>query len=288
MATLKPALGEISRMKVAATLLFTGIAVSYIQLTPRVRSFERPKAVEEINVAVSPTVQIVLSGGDPFLAANLAVFRATFVGVQNLDATFFPTLAKVQNDASFLNPAQEDNYYIAQGILPWIGEYSTAMNILHRATDARPYDFMPPFFLGFDYMYFESKFEESGHFYHVAADRVEGKNRDVLLNYAAKFMEKGKDPESAIQFIEGLIKATRNKNLQQFLRVRIIRLQRLIILREAAEKYSAKFHRQPSQLNDLVDRGILPLIPADPLGGGYMLDENGIPQIVFQINRIPK
>jgi hypothetical protein len=184
-----------------------------------------------------------------------------------------------------LNPAQEDNYYTAQGVLPWIGQHGTANSILHRATQARPDDFMPPYFLGFNYMYFEEKFEESGRYYHLSANRVGGKNRDILLNFAAKFMEKGNDPANAIQFIQGLIKSTRNPGLQQFLRIRIVRLERLIILREAATKYQQKHQHPPRQLSDLVESGLLQALPTDPLGAGYRLDEHGVPQIIFQINR---
>lgn len=258
----------------------------YIYSTAQVKVLPRPKAAEHINVAISPTVQIALAGGDRYLAANLAVFRATMVSVQDLNPADYPVLAKVQDDASLLNPAQEDNYYIAQGVLPWVGEHRTAIDILQRAAHARPGDFLPLYFLGFDYMYFEGKFEEAAHYYHEAANRVGGKNRDALLNYAAKFMEKGKDPETAIRFIEGLIKATRNPALQQFLQTRIHRLEGLVVLRDAAGKYQERFKRPPADLNDLVESGILQALPTDPLGIGYRLDEQGIPQIIFQIRRI--
>lgn len=286
MATVRPMLGMLSKRALFASIALVAIVSAYTISTSHVKNLPRQKVSEEINVAISPTVQIVLSAGDPFLAANLAAFRATVVAVQELDPADYPILAKVQDDASRLNPSQEDNYYIAQGILPWVGEHRIAIDILERATKARPGDFMPPYFLGFDYMYFEGKFEEAGHYYRLAADRVGGKNKDVLLNNAAKFMEKGEDPEVAIQFINGLIKSTRNQALKQFLFARIIRLKRLIILREAAAKYQQQYHRAPDQLSDLVDSKILPQLPIDPLGVGYRLDENGVPQIMFQIKRL--
>lgn len=266
-------------------LVLAAAVAAYISSTSHVKTLPRQKAAEKINVAISPAVQIALSGGDPFLAANLAAFRATMVTVQDLDPADYPILSKVQDDASRLNPAQGDNYYVAQGVLPWIGEHRAAIAILERAARARPGDFLPPYFLGFDYMYFEGKFEESGRYYREAANRVGGKNRDALLNHAAKFMEKSNDPATAIQFINGLIKSTRNQGLQQFLRVRIQRLEGLIVLREAAMKYQQQYQRPPSQLSELVESGILPALPADPLGVGYSLDEHGVPQIIFKIKR---
>lgn len=273
----------------AEPILYAALTIAamaaYIVSTSHVKALPHPKAVEKINVAISPAVQIVLSVGDPFLAANLAAFRATIVSVEELDPADYAVLAKVQDDASRLNPAQGDNYYIAQGVLPWVGEHRAAIAILERAALARPSDFLPPYFLGFDYMYFEGKFDESGRYYREAANRVGGKNRDALLNHAAKFMEKSNDPATAIQFIHGLIKSTRNQGLQQFLGVRIQRLEGLIVLREAAVKYRQQYQRPPSQLSELVEGGILPALPADPLGIGYRLDEHGIPQIIFKIKR---
>lgn len=280
------AMSRSSTSFLSAAMAIAAILAIYGYSTSRVKALSQPKAAERINVAISPTVQIALAGGDPYLAANLAVFRATMVSVQDLDPADYPILAKVQDDASLLNPAQEDNYYIAQGILPWVGEHRTAINILKRAAQARPDDFMPPYFLGFDYMYFERKFDEAGRYYRLAADRVDGGSRDVLLNYAAKFMEKGEDPATAIQFIQDLIKSTRNQGLQQFLRVRIIRLERLAILREAAAKYRQQFKHPPDDLNDLIESGVMKAMPGDPLGVGYRLDEHGVPQIIFQIRHI--
>jgi len=267
-------------------LAFASAVVAYIFSTSQVKTFPRQKTIEKINVAISPAVQIALSGGDPFLASNLAAFRSAILPVQNLDPADYPILAKVQDDASRLNPAQGDNFYIAQGVLPWIGEHHTAIAILERATRARRDDFLPPYFLGFDYMYFEGKFEESGYYYREAANRVDGKNRDALLNHAARFMEKSSDPATAIQFINGLIKTTRNQGLQQFLRIRVLRLEGLIVLREAAVKYQQQYQRPPGLLSDLVEGGILPKLPADPLGVGYRLDGHGVPQIIFEIKRL--
>lgn len=287
MATLSlPSGGKYTPGSALLILAFTAAIAAYIFSTLHVKELPRPKAAEKINVAISPEVQIALAGGDRFLAANLAVFRATMVSVQDLDPADYQILAKVQDDASHLNPAQGDNYYIAQGVLPWIGEHATAMAILERATQARPTDFLPPYFLGFDYMYFDGKFEESGRYYLIAANRAGGNNRDALLNHAARFMEKGEDPATAIQFIQSLINSTRNQGLQQFLKARIVRLERLVILREAAAKYRQQFKRPPDDLNDLVESGVMKALPGDPLGVGYRLDEHGVPQIIFQIRRI--
>ena len=45
---------------------------------------------------------------------------------------------------SWLNPAHEDNYYVATATLPWNGQVDAAQMILRRATLARQKDSQPP------------------------------------------------------------------------------------------------------------------------------------------------
>lgn len=240
----------------------------------------RPKASESIRVALPVTAQVLLAGGDRYLAANIGTFRAMMVGTENLDADGYRVLARVQQDAARLNPAQEDNYYIAQSILPWAGEVASTQDILRRATAARPHDFLPPFFLGFDYFYFDHEPATGANWIKLAANRSEPQNREALLNIAGRWYEKGDDPHFAIQMIEGLMQSTRNAALKQYLGLRVQRLQGLLALREAAARFHATSGKPASRLDELVRAGFIAQLPADPLGQGYALDAKGQPILI--------
>lgn len=270
----------VSREVLFAALLLLGAITGYVVGQQHSQPLPRPKASESIRVAMPVTAQVLLAGGDRYLAANIGTFRAMMVGTENLDADGYRVLARVQQDAARLNPAQEDNYYIAQSILPWAGEVAPTQDILRRATVARPKDFLPPFFLGFDRFYFDHNPAAGADWIKLAANRSEPQNREALLNIAGRWYEKGDDPRFAIQMIEGLMQSTRNAALKQYLGLRVQRLQGLLALRAAATRFQAEKGKKPARLGELAQAGFIKQLPTDPLGQGYTLDATGQPVFI--------
>jgi hypothetical protein len=241
------------------------------------RHYERQTAPESLNVVLSPIVQMFMAGGDRFLATNIAVWRATVFPLASINAESVQALTQVQLVASQLNPANEDNYYTAQGILPWYGQTDATQEILIAAADKRPTDFLPLFFLGFNAMYFEKNYTESGSYLERAASRMQGQDKLKMQALAAKFYEKGDDPEFAIQVIRGMQENTRSQALKDHLQIRLIRLEMLKFLRAATDRFEARFQRPPAKLEELVTSGTITSLPADPMGVGFELSSNGIP-----------
>ena len=239
----------------------------------------RPREKDLLSVAIPAPVQVILAGGDRFLAANLAVLRALAVGGGELDRATYQILGRVQSDAARLNPAHEDNYYISQAILPWNGEVNADLSIQQAATAARPWDAMPPFFLGFDYYYFLHDSIAGGQNLQIAAQRSPPGNREAVLVMAAHWTEKSDDPRVAIGIIDAMAKGTRDRELKHHLEARIERLQGLALLRDAAKLFAARERRPPADIAELLGPGLLVTLPADPLGQGYALDKNGVPII---------
>lgn len=267
--------------RVLALLALVLAIAAYLAGVQHVRDLPRPKAAEStLSVAVPPLLQVALAGGDRYLAANMGVFRAVVAGTESLDPAGYAVLARVQQDVARLNPAHEDNYYIAQSILPWAGQVEAAQDILRRATVARPRDFLPPFFLGFNTFYFQHEPIAAARAMRAAADRVSGEQRLALLNISAKYYEKSDDPAFAIGMIRGLAENSRSPALRQYLQLRIQRLEGLQALRAAAAEYRRRTDHPLRRLDDLVQARILDALPQDPLGQGYMLDPAGEPALV--------
>jgi hypothetical protein len=257
-------------------LVLYGVSVHFLDGIPR------PKEQDVLSVAVPPPMQVVLAGGDRYLAANIAVFRAMMVaGYVEHDEATYRVLAQVQADAAILNPAHEDNYYIAQAVLPWVGQVELNQSIQKMATEARPRDMLPPFFLGFNRFYFLRDPVGGAEAVKEAARRADPVNRGALMAIAAKWYEKGDDPELAITMIRGLMKSTRDQRLQQHLQRRVERLKGLIALRNAATRYRAARGKPPSRLEELVSGGYIEAIPQDPFGLGYTLSPQGEPMLVL-------
>lgn len=241
------------------------------------KRYERQAAPESFNVVLSPVVQVFMASGDRFLAANIAVWRTTVFPLSSINQESAKALAEAQLVASRLNPAHEDNYYTAQGILPWYGQVDATGKILSTAAESRPQDFLPLFFLGFNAMHFEKKFTESGDYMERAASRMAGLDKLKMQALAAKFYEKGDDPDFAIQVIQGMRDSTRSQDLKDHLQIRLIRLEMLKFLHAATGRFEAKFQRTPVKLEELVTSGVIENLPVDPMGVGFELSPKGIP-----------
>lgn len=272
MDAMKPAYPTLLRLGCAGIL-----AALFILGVAGVKRHERAAAPESLNVVLSPVVQTFMAGGDRFLAANVSVWRTTVFPLTSINPESARALAAAQLVASKLNPAHEDNYYTAQGILPWYGQVEATKEILTAAAESRPWDFLPLFFLGFDAMYFEKNFTESGRYLERAASRMHGDDKLKMLALAAKFYEKGEDPDFAIRVIQGMRDSTRSQALKDHLQVRLVRLEMLKFLRAATDRFEARFHRPPSHLEELVSSGIVASLPIDPMGVGFELTPDGRP-----------
>lgn len=266
-------LAEKKRGLLLLAFLTAGYVLTYHNIWQRPR--DRQKHAMAISLPAVP--QLMVAFGDRYLASNIATFRAVTVGVESLPDAVYEKLGEVQMTAAKLNPKQEDNYYTAAAILPWNGQYDAGQSILTMAGNARLQDALPPFFHGFNRFYFKQDYYGAAKDLELAARRSEGVNRRALASIAAKWYEKGNDPEFAIQMLDGLIASNNNADLKKLLLARRQRLSGLIVLNDAAFAYRQQFGKPAGKLQDLLSAGLLASLPVDPFGHGYGLDKNGKP-----------
>ncbi|WP_162846657.1 hypothetical protein [Corticibacter populi] len=259
-------------------LLLYALAVWHLAPLPR------PEQEDVLRVRLPLLLQVFQAGGDRYLAADLNVIRSATVGGSVTDGETYRIQAAIQLDAARLNPRHEDNYYIAAAIVPWQGYVAEAQDILRLASDARPWDMMPPFFYAFNAAYFEHAYDEAGQWAEKAAQRVGEPNATALRTMAAKWYERGDDPDQAIEMIERIKQLNLDAKVLPLLDARIQRLQGLKVLREAAARFQARYGHSPTRLQDLLDAGLLPALPPDPLRIGYVLDAQGVPQLALSRN----
>lgn len=268
------------RTRFGALLAVLGLA-GYAALLPALYARPRPPVSPEMEVAMPRFVQVLMAAGDRYLAANLAGFRALVVSTETMQAENYRILGIVQSDAAWLNPAHEDNYYLAAAILPWAGELAAAQYILRKATEARPFDALPPFYYGFDELHFRKNPVEGAKWLRIAASQASDELEQIQLQQmAALWLSKGEDLELSIRLLRTMASETRYKAFARFLEKRAERLENLLLLERAIARYTALNHQPPKRLQQLVERSILPTIPADPFGLPYEIDAEGRPEVV--------
>lgn len=259
-----------------ALILSVVVYITGVRQAEQSRKFAPP---EQMRIALPPELQVFMALGDRYLAANLEVFRALVLSIEKTDPDSLKVLAEVQKGASKLNPAHEDNYYIGQAILPWVGYVEQTQFIVSRATDSRPWDFLPGFFYAFNRYYFENRPQEASNILLGVVDRLPSK--EGVLELAAKWQEKGEDPHAALAVIRAMQRDTRDAKLKRILQMRIDRLEGLVVIREAADRYEKRTGKRLSDLHELLKTGDLKEAPQDPTGLGYALNEKGQPVLYF-------
>lgn len=258
-----------------------GGALLFVAAQAMLRGVERPRVRAEIETRLPLFVQVAMAGGDRYLAASLAAVRALVTETSRMAPDEYRTLAQVQADASWLNPAHEDNYYTAAAILPWEGQVDATLSILRRATLARPYDYQPPFYYAFYLVQFKNDALGAGEWARRSALRLSNPDeRLVMENFAARWLDKSQDLGTAVRIIEAMAAQARRKDFADYLRQRAQRLRDLDALRHGARRYLEQFGKPPAALQDLADAGLIAKMPVDPFGFGFAIGKDGVPQLL--------
>lgn len=269
-----------SRARLLPIVALVAGALLFVAMTSALRAHKRTDASAEIQVALPLFVQVFMAGGDRFLAANLGSIRALITETAKMQPDEYRVLAKVQVAASWLNPAHEDNYYIAAAILPWSDEYEAAQIILRRASLARPFDYQPSFYYAFNLLHFQKDAAGASAWLRRAAEHLQDdEERLTMENFAAIWLDRANDLGTAIAVVESMAKQAKRKDFRNYLLLRAQRLRDLQMLRAASETYRKESGGPLVSLDQLVTTGRLDSLPIDPFGVGFSLDADGTPML---------
>lgn len=222
-------------------------------------------------VVISAPVQVLLSAGDRFLAANLEAFRAVATTSVAPDAVEDNTVFAIRARRAIaqLNPCHEDNYYLGNALLTWGGAAAEGTDLLKRAMDCRTWDELPPFFYGFNQYYFLHNIPEARRALEIAAQRATDNAaafRKLSIMLAAG---EYKDDGSALAYLQNERDQAKDPKLRQMLDKRVGRLSGLIQLRQAQKAYETRYGKPLTDPSSLLESGLLQAYPNDPMGIGY-------------------
>lgn len=232
----------------------------------------------QIQAVPPPPAAVAMAFGDPYLAADLATVKALVSAANLAGKEEKAALARLLDLTLILNPAQEDAYYLAEAMLPWQGRVARAQRLLRRAEQARPWDYLPPFFRAFNRYYFQGEPVAGARILRRAADRRGPERAARLRAMAGRWAALGREPEQALELVTAMAKgvgSVGSKALRRNLKMRAQQLRRLIRLREAAAAYRKAEGQDPPSVEALAGHGPLEAVPEDPTGDGYIVDEDG-------------
>lgn len=232
-----------------------------------------PPQVQD-RVVIAAPILLALYGGDRFLAADLEAMRLAATGMDDGQSdTHY--LIRAQQVVAQLNACHEDNYYLANGLLAWGGAVGEGNQVLRAAVQCRTWDFIPAFFYGINLAFFQRDTAEAQRILELGAQRSP-ENAANLRKLAVMLQaETFADEQLALDYLTQQRDAASDPKLRGMLDKRVIRLQGLVTLRQAQRLFEAR-NGALTNLEQLVEFGLLPALPEDPLRLGYELREGQI------------
>ncbi|KAF0166937.1 MAG: hypothetical protein FD157_99 [Rhodocyclaceae bacterium] len=254
-------------------------AVLIYLLAVKMLSGQHPPARgAELSVRLPLAAQVLMAGGDRHLAANIAGIRVLVADTFRMKPEEFRTQARLQKDISWLNPAHEDNYYIAAAILSEPELIPSAQYVLRRAANARPHDWSPLFYFGFNLYQFEKNPAAGAEALLEGATRAKDVQEQwALQSLAAKWIERGYHTGDAARLVGNMAESAPPGGFRRYLNLRAERLRQLDRLKSLAQEYRDAGGHRLTRIEDLIDAKLLDRVPLDPLGMGFTVDSAGEP-----------
>ncbi len=173
-----------------------------------------------------------------------------------------------------LDPQYAYAYY-AGGVI--LGDLANrpdlSIRLLERGVSANPDVWDIPFLLGYNYYFLLNDPAKGAEYIMKAASLPDGPA--YLPGLATRMAAEAGSPDTALAFLEARLRETQDPQMREVLakRMKEVIIERDIrILEKAVEAYRTQHRAVPATLMDLVETGILPVLPQEPFEGEYRLD----------------
>lgn len=201
---------------------------------------------------------------------GIAEKQQTKVIVQPPD---YQRMSGILHGAVKLDPYNMDAYYFAQSFLTWeVKQYKLANALLDYGMKYRSWDWMLPFFAGFNSAYFIKDHKKAAEYYRRAGELS---GSELYFSLAGRYMQESGQTELAIAYLSAMEKGERNPAVRKNYQIRLAAFQEVRRIEQARDRYLSSGGALPVSLETLVRSGLLTPPPADPYGGQFYLEENG-------------
>jgi tetratricopeptide (TPR) repeat protein len=175
------------------------------------------------------------------------------------------SVAKIFGVALELDPYFQQSYMLIQGTLPWnTKNYDETFTLLNKSKDHRFWDWIPGFFIGFDYFFFLNDYEKSSE-YLMGASTVNNAP-PALATFAARMAQESGKNQLAISFLEMMISKEYDPVKKELLLTRIQAHKAVALIEGALQEYKLVFGEYPQDLSALIHKGFIQKLPENPYG----------------------
>lgn len=265
---------------ISLSVLFLFFLSAYVWAHTHVFEYRVTSAQQGIRATAPPfppEVMNVLAGEYKGLLSDyLLLEAAAFIGADTEPTPEdWEAVALLFRQTMVLDPHFMQSYRLFQAILPWEAEkYDLTIELLEKSKNHRPWDWVPGFFIGFDYYHFLEDNAKASEYLMEASKVPEAPV--TLATLAARLSQKGGQTLTAIAFLRAMYEKEDDEGVKETLRVRIEALVGVWTLEQGVSQFIASFGHPPEALEELVSRGILKGIPANPYGKPYTYEDGQI------------
>lgn len=182
-------------------------------------------------------------------------------------------MSGVLHGAVKLDPYNLDAYYFAQSFLTWeVNQYALANSLLDYGMKYRSWDWMLPFFAGFNSAYFMKDYQKAAEYYKRAGELS---GSELHLSLAGRYMQEAGQTELAIAYLAAMEKGERNPAVKKNYQIRLKAFKEARRIEIARDHYRQTRGALPTTIEQLREAGFLLPAPVDPYGGTFYLTGDG-------------
>ena len=247
---------------------------------PMVESMATKAATERVGFIANPYVMRFMAVDHKetvaaMLALKSLLYYGQIVELQRTKAVTadFSGLNQLLTTAVRLDPYNTDLYYFPQAILAWDLHYTKrVVQLLDYGMGYRTWDYMLPFWAGFDSAHFLHDYPAAARYYKKAGDISQA---DVFKRLTARYLFQADQTSFAIVYLRTMIKSATSSAMRNAYKTRLVALEGGQKIEQAVQRYKKREGVLPVAVETLLHSGDLAELPVEPFGGVYHLDTNG-------------
>jgi hypothetical protein len=263
-------------------VILISLLISYtVLLFPFTGYLKNKPYVEKLGAVPKGEVLVGVSVDQKeFIAASI-ILKVLFYFGSLVDKSFnkldippdYPAISRSLHAAVKLDPYNMDAYYFAQATLVWDAQQvQLVSNLMEYGMRYRTWDYMLPFFAGFNYAYFMKNSSRAAEFYKRAAELS---GSELFIRLAGRYMQESGNTQMAIDYLTVMERGAQNPAIKQTFNVRLNAIKEVRRIELARDSYLNNEGGVPATIEELVIRGYLDTHPVDPYGGSFYLDSDG-------------
>lgn len=253
-------------------LIFSFYIVSFLVLQESRREMKVQTQASPL-FSLPSVMTKAIAGEFKGLIADYAVMEAgNIIGKsEKITNEEWQSVSRLFDQALELDPYFQQTYMLLQGTLPWYTKnYEYTISLLDRSKSHRYWDWIPGFFIGFDYFYFVKDNLKASDYLMQAAKVKDAP--PALGIFGARLAQQGGKNETAISFLRMMLEKEKDQDKREMLITRIDAHLAVDILEKGIVAYREKFGKNPEKLDDLIARGIIVKLPENPYGYPFSYD----------------